>query len=92
MADEQSLVLVAIVVAAPGLWYVGARRDQVSDFWFVAVAASFIAMGVGYTEELSILYWIGALALIFSTTAATLQIRRRKAASEATPEQRNEAD
>lgn len=84
MADEPWLMFIAIAVAGPGTLYVGMRRDQVSDFWFAAVGVSFIAMGVGYTEQIIVLYWIGAGALILSTTVATVQVRRKQKATKST--------
>jgi hypothetical protein len=71
-------VVVAIIASIPGMTYAGIRRDDISDFVFVLLAGCLILAGIGVTDDVPALAWIGSLGMFVSSSLTAGQIYRRR--------------
>jgi membrane protein implicated in regulation of membrane protease activity len=78
MQESPLPVTVAIIASIPGMTYAGIMRDDISDFVFVLLAGFFILAGVGVTDGVPLLAWIGSTGMFVSSSLAALQIFRRR--------------
>ncbi|WP_328334435.1 hypothetical protein OHA70_19155 [Kribbella sp. NBC_00382] len=79
--DVPLLVVVAILASIPGATYAGLNRDEVADWLFVLVAMAIIVVGIGVTDNVRVLTWVGSIGLFFASSVAVVQIRRRRASA-----------